>query len=145
MFLIIFFRLIASATGSGKTLAYSLPLIQRILNVTGDCFNDKEKVQASRKDGTYALILAPTRELCMQIYNVLRQLCNPFPWIIPGMLIGGEKTKSEKARLRKGVTILVATPGRLNYHLQNTQTFAMHKLQTIVLDEADGYVNLQIC
>lgn len=110
------------------------------MNVTGDCFNDKEKAQSNRKDGTYALVLAPTRELCMQIYNVLRQLCNPFPWIIPGMLIGGEKTKSEKARLRKGVTILVATPGRLNYHLQNTQTFAMHKLQTIVLDEADGYV-----
>ena len=66
----------------------------------------------SRKsNGTRALILAPTRELATQTYAVAERVCvNAFPWIIPGCLSGGEKRKSEKARLRKGVTILIATP-----------------------------------
>lgn len=61
--------------------------------------------------GTRALILAPTRELATQIYNEAEKLCiNTFPWIVPGILSGGVKRKAEKQRLRKGVTILIATP-----------------------------------
>lgn len=112
--------------------------MQRIINF---CYNESER-RITRQDGTYAIILGPTRELCMQIYKVLHKLGNPFPWLVPGLLIGGEKTKSEKARLRKGVTVLVATPGRLNYHLKNTNNFNLSNLMTIVLDEADGIMDL---
>lgn len=49
-----------------------------------------------------ALVIAPTRELCLQIYENLELLIKPFIWIIPGHIMGGEKKKSEKARLRKG-------------------------------------------
>jgi ATP-dependent RNA helicase DDX31/DBP7 len=49
-----------------------------------------------------ALIIAPTRELCLQIHEVLSVLIKPCVWIVPGIIIGGEKKKSEKARLRKG-------------------------------------------
>lgn len=64
----------------------------------------------SRKDGTFAIVLAPTRELAQQIYAVLEGLVRfktKFShWICPGLVIGGDKKKSEKACLRKGVTVL---------------------------------------
>lgn len=100
------------------------------------------------------MIVAPTRELCLQIHDVLLKLCPSFVWIVPGICIGGEKKKSEKGRLRKGdstlhpvqnhsnsieigVTILVATPGRLLDHLEHTQSFKVDRLRWVVLDEAD--------
>lgn len=84
-----------------------------------------------------AIIITPTRELAMQILEILQKICNNYHWLVPGILIGGEKKKSEKARLRKGVGILVATPGRLLDHLQNTQCFKFCNLRWLVLDEAD--------
>ncbi|CAG2236220.1 DBP7 [Mytilus edulis] len=62
---------------------------------------------------------------------------NPFTWVVPGCLMGGEKRKAEKARLRKGINILVATPGRLLDHLQHTDSLSMSKVRWLVLDEAD--------
>ena len=59
--------------------------------------------------GTFALALAPTRELAMQNHDGVEQQSRPFPWSI---LMGDERKKAEKARLRKGVATLVATPGR---------------------------------
>ncbi|EJK62514.1 hypothetical protein THAOC_16870, partial [Thalassiosira oceanica] len=67
-------------------------------------------------------------------------LCSAYPWIVPGCLSGGEKRKSEKARLRKGISILVATPGRLLDHLGKTECLLLSlkgKLEWLVLDEAD--------
>ena len=84
-----------------------------------------------------ALILVPTRELGTQVLNVAQKLFRPFPWVIPGMICGGEKAKAEKARLRKGLSILVATPGRLLYHLNSTQAFVTMGMQFLILDEAD--------
>lgn len=49
-----------------------------------------------------AIVVAPTRELSLQIYDVLHKLVQSYPWIVPGLVMGGEKKKSEKARLRKG-------------------------------------------
>lgn len=49
-----------------------------------------------------AIVVAPTRELALQIYDVFKAILKPFHWIVPGAVIGGEKRKSEKARLRKG-------------------------------------------
>lgn len=71
-----------------------------------------------RADGTYAVILAPTRELALQISDVLTALLRRFCWLVGGLLIGGENRGHEKARLRKGVTVVVATPGRIIDHLE---------------------------
>lgn len=77
--------------------------------------------RSQREDGTLALTLAPTRELAVQIELVWSKVLHPFPWCVVGAVMGGEKKKSEKARLRKGVTALVATPGRLLDHLKTSQ------------------------
>lgn len=125
--------LIKAETGSGKTLAYLLPIVHMLQALPN-------KVQ--RTDGAYAIVVAPTRELSLQIYDVLHKLVQSYPWIVPGLVMGGEKKKSEKARLRKGVTIVVATPGRLLDHLQNTAAFKVDNLKYLVMDEADRLLDM---
>lgn len=127
--------MLKSFTGSGKTLAYVIPLIQKLQQ-----FSDKHRI--NRELGTLVLILAPTRELCIQIEKVFREVSQYLPFYVTGTIMGGENRKSEKARLRKGIHILVATPGRLHDHLQNTQSFKHENLQYIVLDEADRLLDL---
>lgn len=56
--------------------------------------------------------------------------------------MGGENPKKEKARLRKGITILVCTPGRFLYHLQNTENIGLTRLQYLILDEADRMLDM---
>jgi ATP-dependent RNA helicase DDX31/DBP7 len=124
---------IKSQTGSGKTLAYLLPLVHRLSQLP-------DKI--SRQDGTFALILAPTRELCSQIEAVLCRLLQSYIWLVPGIISGGEKKKSEKSRLRKGVTMLVATPGRLLDHLKTTEAFRIDRLQYLIIDEVDRLLDL---
>ncbi|KAK6131767.1 hypothetical protein DH2020_034463 [Rehmannia glutinosa] len=89
-----------------------------------------------------ALVLVPTRELCMQVYGILQKLLHRFHWIVPGYIMGGENRSKEKARLRKGVSILVATPGRLLDHLKNTSSFLHTNLRWIIFDEADRILEL---
>lgn len=125
--------LIKSETGSGKTLAYLLPIVQRLSSIT-------PRVQ--RSQGTRAIILLPTRELCVQTFAVLKNVLAPFHWIVPGLIVGGDKRKAEKARLRKGLTIVAATPGRLVDHLKNTDAFRVSRLNVLVLDEADRLLDL---
>jgi ATP-dependent RNA helicase DDX31/DBP7 len=125
--------LVKSETGSGKTLSYLLPIVQKLQSVS-------PRIQ--RHDGCMALVLAPTRELCTQILETANKLIQPFVFLVPGAIIGGEKKKAEKARLRKGITILVATPGRLADHLVNTQSFNYSRLQFLVLDEADRLLDM---
>ena len=60
-----------------------------------------------------------------------------FTWVVPGYLIGGEKKKSEKARIRKGMNILISTPGRLLDHLSSTKNLNLGRLHWLVMDEAD--------
>nr|XP_060613659.1 probable ATP-dependent RNA helicase DDX31 [Anolis sagrei ordinatus] len=125
--------LVRSQTGSGKTLAYGIPLVQSLQGL-------EPKIQ--RSDGPYALILVPTRELALQSFETIQKLLKPFTWIVPGVLMGGEKKKSEKARLRKGINVLVATPGRLLDHLRSTQCLHFRRLKWLVLDEADRILDL---
>ncbi|XP_054853897.1 probable ATP-dependent RNA helicase DDX31 [Eublepharis macularius] len=120
--------LVRSQTGSGKTLAYGIPLIQSLQNM---------EPKIKRSDGLYAVILVPTRELALQSFQTIQKLLKPFTWIVPGVLMGGEKKKSEKARLRKGINILIATPGRLVDHIKSTQCLHFHQVQWLILDEAD--------
>ena len=140
--------LIQSQTGSGKTLTYLLPIIQTLLPLSQLSYID-------RSIGTLAIILAPTRELAQQIEKVLESLLSmslSLPdssndthytrWLVSGLLTGGATKTHEKARLRKGVPILVATPGRLLDHLQNTSSFQCGKTLFLVLDEADRLMDL---
>uniref|UniRef100_A0A8B9CUT1 ATP-dependent RNA helicase n=1 Tax=Anser brachyrhynchus TaxID=132585 RepID=A0A8B9CUT1_9AVES len=78
-----------------------------------------------RSDGPYALLLVPTRE----------NLC----W---SLLMGGEKRKSEKARLRKGINILISTPGRLVDHIKSTECIHFRRTQWLIIDEADRILDL---
>ncbi|THC95445.1 hypothetical protein EYZ11_005087 [Aspergillus tanneri] len=116
---------IQAETGSGKTLAYLLPLVQRIMALSRKTTTEEKEGEANvhRDSGLFAIVLAPTRELS-------------------GTVIGGEKKKSEKARLRKGLNILVATPGRLADHLENTQVLDVSNVRWLVLDEGDRLMEL---
>ncbi|TEA29650.1 hypothetical protein DBR06_SOUSAS510241 [Sousa chinensis] len=125
--------LVRSQTGSGKTLAYCIPVVQSLQAM-------KSKIQ--RGDGPYALILVPTRELALQSFDTVQKLLKPFTWIVPGVLMGGEKRKSEKARLRKGINILIATPGRLVDHIKSTKNIHFRQIQWLILDEADRILDL---
>lgn len=123
-------------TGSGKTLAYLLPIVQRLMSLSANS-SSPSKGAVHRDSGLFAIILAPTRELSKQISVVLEQLLRCAHWIVSGTVIGGEKKKSEKARLRKGINILIATPGRLVDHLQNTEVLDVSNVRWVVLDEGD--------
>jgi ATP-dependent RNA helicase DDX31/DBP7 len=127
---------IQAETGSGKTLAYLLPIVERILAMSN------EDVQVHRDSGLFAVVLAPTRELCKQIAMVLEKLLRCAPWIVGTTVIGGESKQSEKARLRKGVNILIATPGRLADHLDNTEVLDVSTVRWLVLDEGDRLMEL---
>jgi ATP-dependent RNA helicase DDX18/HAS1 len=122
----------AAKTGSGKTLAFLIPIIE-LLN----------SIQFTRKQGTGAIIISPTRELSLQIYGVLRDLMeySGLPQT-HGLIIGGANRKAEADKLAKGVNILVCTPGRLLDHMQNTQGFNFQRLQMLVIDEADRILDI---
>ena len=125
--------LLHSLTGSGKTIAFAAPLLHRLRTL---------EPSATRADGSYVVILSPTKELCLQTFNVLSKLARMMPNLIVGHVAGGDNPKKEKARIRKGLTILCATPGRLVYHLESTESFAYSKIQTLVLDEADRLLDM---
>lgn len=131
---------IQAETGSGKTLAYLLPIVQRISEISRKM--KAEGQDFNRKSGLFALVLAPTRELSKQIETVLESLLSCCHWIVGGTVIGGEKKQSEKARLRKGLNILVATPGRLADHLNNTEVLDVSRVRWLVLDEGDRLMEL---
>ena len=96
--------------------------------------------------GTRAIILCPTRELASQTAVMAEKLIqNSFSWLVAGCLSGGEKRKSEKSRLRKGISVLIATPGRLLDHLGKTDCLLLAlkgKLEWFVLDEADRLLDM---
>ncbi|EMC91733.1 hypothetical protein BAUCODRAFT_38864 [Baudoinia panamericana UAMH 10762] len=127
-------------TGSGKTLAYLLPIVNRIMQISKQMKAAGQNF--TRESGLFAIILAPTRELSKQISTVLESLLSCCPWVITSTVIGGEKKKSEKARLRKGLNILVATPGRLADHVNSTDVLDLGKVRWLVLDEGDRLMEL---
>lgn len=106
--------LIQAQTGSGKTLAYLLPILHDLLQLS-EHFTKLGK-PLDRTVGTMAIILVPTRELANQISEVAMKLLSfgsiagaNHRWITPGMLTGGQTRNHEKARLRKGMPLLIAT------------------------------------
>ncbi|KAK3943294.1 ATP-dependent RNA helicase DBP7 [Diplogelasinospora grovesii] len=129
-------------TGSGKTLAYLLPIVHRIMRLSLNDDGSSKQTKVHRNSGLFAIILAPTRELCKQIAVVLEKVLRCAPWLVCTTVIGGESKKSEKARIRKGVNILIATPGRLADHLDNTKVLEVGTVRWLVLDEGDRMMEM---
>ncbi|CAG0879351.1 unnamed protein product [Cyprideis torosa] len=120
--------LIKAQTGTGKTLVYASAIVHQL---------QKIRPKITRSQGVMAVVLVPTKELASQTYDWFVKLSRAFSWIVPGLVIGIEKRKSEKARIRKGLNILVTTPGRLLDHLDSTQSLSFARLKYVVVDEAD--------
>ncbi|WP_122421547.1 DEAD/DEAH box helicase [Pseudomonas viridiflava] len=120
----------AAQTGTGKTAGFALPLLQR-LTMEGP------KVAPNT---IRALVLAPTRELAEQVHESIRQYAEHLP-LSTYAVYGGVSINPQMMKLRKGVDVLVATPGRLlDLHRQNAVKFS--QLQTLILDEADRMLDL---
>ena len=119
----------AAKTGSGKTLAFLVPLLELLF-----------RERWSKADGLGALVVSPTRELALQIFDVLRTLGVQHD-LSAGLVIGG-KDKGEEAERIGGMNVLVCTPGRLLQHLDETVGFEATNLQLLVLDEADRILDL---
>jgi ATP-dependent RNA helicase RhlE len=122
--------LMASAqTGTGKTAAFTLPLLQQLL--------DKRRASGNR---VKALVLTPTRELAAQILENI-EAYSKYTKIRSTVVFGGVKINPQMQKLRSGVEVLVATPGRLlDLHSQNAVKF--DELDILVLDEADRMLDM---
>lgn len=123
--------LVGSAkTGSGKTLAFLVPVVELIY-----------KLKFMPRNGTGAIIISPTRELSMQTFGVLKELM-AHHYHTYGLIMGGANRSVEAEKLGKGINIIVATPGRLLDHLQNTPDFLYKNLQCLVIDEVDRILEI---
>jgi len=111
-----------------------LPIFNRMMN---------RDEPMTRSDGVTCIVVLPTRELVLQSYETAVKLTRAATNIVACALTGGQSRKSEKARLRKGVHILLGTPGRLIDHLEKTDSLKeMENLETVVLDEADRMLEM---
>ncbi|XDA72731.1 hypothetical protein R6Z07F_003010 [Ovis aries] len=122
--------LAAAKTGSGKTLAFLIPAVELIV-----------KLKFMPRNGTGVLILSPTRELAMQTFGVLKELMTHHVHTY-GLIMGGSNRSAEAQKLANGINIVVATPGRLLDHMQNTPGFMYKNLQCLVIDEADRILDV---
>jgi ATP-dependent RNA helicase DDX10/DBP4 len=119
----------AAKTGSGKTLAFLVPVLENLY-----------RRQWTEYDGLGALILAPTRELAIQIFEVLRKV-GRYHAFSAGLVIGGKSLREEQERLGR-MNILVCTPGRMLQHLDQTAMLETNNLQLLVMDEADRILDM---
>ncbi|GAB6020390.1 putative ATP-dependent RNA helicase ddx47 [Chamberlinius hualienensis] len=113
-------------TGSGKTGAFALPIIQALLE---------------NPHRLFALILTPTRELAFQISEQFLALGSGIG-ITVAVIIGGTDMQTQAMSLTKKPHVIIASPGRLVDHLENTKGFSLRSLKYLVLDEADRLLNL---
>ena len=113
-------------TGTGKTFAFGIPMVEHI---------DPES------DAVQALVLAPTRELALQIQDELRDLCEFKEGVRSVCLYGGAPIEKQITTLKKHPQIVVATPGRLMDHMKR-RTVKLDKVETVVLDEADRMLDM---
>lgn len=120
----------AAQTGTGKTAGFALPLLQ-LLAMEGP------KVASN---SVRALILVPTRELAEQVHEAVRQYAENLP-LSTYAVYGGVSINPQMMKLRKGVDVLVATPGRL-LDLYRQKALKFNQLQTLILDEADRMLDL---
>ncbi len=113
-------------TGTGKTAAFGLPLLQRI---------------NQESDSTQALVIAPTRELCLQIAGDLADFAKYLDGVKIIPVYGGSSIESQIKAIRKGAQVIVATPGRL-IDLIKRGVVKLENVNTVILDEADEMLNM---
>ncbi|MCX7116984.1 MAG: DEAD/DEAH box helicase [Legionellales bacterium] len=113
-------------TGTGKTAAFALPILQRL---------------SKEASGPQALILAPTRELAIQVAAHFESLSTHRPWVRVTVLCGGQDYRPQLTSLRDGAQIVVGTPGRILDHLDRG-TLKLSQLKSFVLDEADEMLKM---
>ena len=121
--------LLSAQTGSGKTAAFVLPLLAKLSE------------QPSKIKKPRALIITPTRELAQQVQDSLRKYSRGMDWLFSIPLLGGAPYGGQIRALKKGVSVVVATPGRLLDHLREG-TLDLSKLQYLVIDEADRMLDM---
>ena len=113
-------------TGTGKTAAYGLPLLEKL---------------RPQRDFPQALVLSPTRELCLQIASDLESFAKFLPEVHVLAVYGGSSIETQIRSLKRGVDIVVATPGRL-LDLMRRHALSLEGIHTVVLDEADEMLNM---
>ncbi len=113
-------------TGTGKTAAFGLPILQKV---------------SPADRSTQAVILSPTRELCLQIADDLKNYSRYIDGLHVLAVYGGSSIESQIRSLKKGVQVIVATPGRL-IDLMNRGVAKLDKVENVVLDEADEMLNM---
>ena len=115
----------SAQTGTGKTAAFGIPIIENL---------NKDK-------NGIAVILAPTRELAKQIYDVIRELLGYRNTLKVTALIGGESITNQLRNLKRGPRIIIGTPGRINDHI-NRKSLYVKKTKILVLDETDRMLDM---
>ncbi|MDO5650845.1 MAG: DEAD/DEAH box helicase [Moraxella sp.] len=141
--------LLSAQTGSGKTAAFVLPILDKLAKTgTKPKFDDEQKDEFSTKSAsrhqkimTKALILTPTRELALQVQDNVRNYGGALKGVFSVPLVGGAPYGGQIRALRKGVQIIVATPGRLLDHI-NDERVDLSELDILVLDEADRMLDM---
>jgi len=121
----------AAKTGSGKTLAFVIPVLENLYRA--QCVG----VDA----GLGAMIISPTRELAIQIFDVLYKIGKRGHIFAAGLIIGGKSLQEEQDALAR-MNIVVCTPGRILQHLSQTAAFNVDNLKMLVLDEADRILDM---
>ena len=122
----------AAQTGTGKTAGFTLPMLQRLAETGAQGATGKQPVRA--------LILVPTRELAAQVHESVRNYGKHMK-MRSTMIFGGVGFSPQAGELRRGVDIVVATPGRLLDHVQQ-RTIDLHSIEILVLDEADRMLDM---
>lgn len=120
----------SAQTGSGKTLAFLIPAIELL-----------SQAQFKPRNGTGVIVITPVRELALQTYGVAKELLKYHTQTV-GIVMGGANRNEEAQKLANGVNLLIATPGRLLDHLQNTKGFIFKHLKCLIIDEADRILEI---
>ena len=123
----------AAQTGTGKTAAFSLPLLQRMLK------HESNSTSPARHP-VRALVLLPTRELADQVAQAIKDYAK-YTLLRSAVVFGGIDMKPQTIELKKGVEILVATPGRLLDHIE-AKNAVLNQVEYVVLDEADRMLDI---
>jgi superfamily II DNA/RNA helicase len=129
---------VASSTGSGKTAAFMLPALERVVAARTD---DSKRREKGKVHGPRILVLAPTRELAMQVSKAADTYGRHLQGLRVATIVGGVPYGYQLKALRGPLDVLIATPGRLLDHL-NSGACVLENLEVLVLDEADRMLDM---
>ena len=133
--------MVASSTGSGKTAAFMLPALERIIAARGDGKRRDNQGTKGKVHGPRVLVLAPTRELAMQVAKAASTYGNHLQGLRVATIVGGVPYGYQLKALKGPLDVLIATPGRLLDHL-STGAAVLSNVDVLVLDEADRMLDM---